>query len=135
MIYLPDTNVCIRYLRDAKGPIGVKLRSLPAAAIKSCEIVAAELYFGCYKSNRLQENLKATNEFLGFFECLPFDLRAAETFGKLRAELEKTGQRIGPYDLQIAAIALANDATLVTHNVREFSRVRGLQIEDWEATA
>lgn len=61
-----------------------------------------------------------------------FDLRAAEIFGKIRTKLEAIGMRIGPYDLQIAAIALANDAILVTGNVREFSRVEGLRIENWE---
>ena len=67
------------------------------------------------------------------FVSLPFDDAAAEVYGRIRAALEAAGTLIGPYDLQIAAIALANDLTLITHNIREFGRVAGLRIEDWEA--
>ena len=66
------------------------------------------------------------------FLSLAFDGDAARHFGRIRAELTKVGTPIGPYDLQIAAIALSNNLTLVTHNTREFSRVIGLHIEDWE---
>lgn len=61
-----------------------------------------------------------------------FDDRAALIFGEIRAELERHGTPIGPYDMQIAAIAMANDLTLVTHNVKEFSRIKGLKWADWE---
>jgi tRNA(fMet)-specific endonuclease VapC len=63
---------------------------------------------------------------------LPFDDRCAETYGRIRARLAEMGSLIGPNDLPIAAIAAAHGATLVTHNVREFSRVDGLVYEDWE---
>ena len=63
---------------------------------------------------------------------MPFDGTAAIIYGRLRATLEVVGQPIGPYDLMIAAISLANNLILVTHNVNEFSRVEGLTIEDWE---
>lgn len=66
------------------------------------------------------------------YASVPLDDRAAEIFAKERYRLESIGQSIGPYDLMIAAIALANGLVLVTHNVREFSRIQGLQIEDWE---
>lgn len=69
----------------------------------------------------------------GQFRSLPFDDVAAASYASVRAELSAKGSLIGPYDLQIAAIALANDLTLVTHNTSEFSRVSGLRIEDWEA--
>lgn len=131
-IRLLDTNVCIRHLRGSTDRIALKLTEFPLETIKLCEIVAAELYYGCHKSNDLARNLVLTNNFLDQFECLMFDLRAAEIFGKIRTKLEAIGMRIGPYDLQIAAIALANDAILVTGNVREFSRVEGLRIENWE---
>ena len=65
---------------------------------------------------------------------LPFDDSAAEIYERIRAELEAVGMLIGPYDMMIAAIALANDLTLVTHNTREFGRVAGLKIEDWEVS-
>ena len=72
-------------------------------------------------------------EFLNQYVSLPFDDQAALFYGQIRAQLATLGTPIGPLDLQIAAIALANNLTLVTHNTREFRRVEGLQIEDWEA--
>ena len=66
------------------------------------------------------------------FESLPFDDAAAQHYATVRRQLESVGAGIGPYDLQIAAIALANGCTLVTHNTQEFSRVMGLLLEDWE---
>ena len=72
-------------------------------------------------------------QFLQPYRSLPFDDAAAELAGLLRAQFADQGKPIGPYDLQIAAIALANNCTLVTHNVREFSRVPNLLIEDWES--
>jgi len=68
------------------------------------------------------------------FASLPFDDAAAVIYGRIRAQLATAGALIGPYDLQIAAIALANNLTVVTRNTQEFSRVPGLVIEDWEAT-
>lgn len=68
------------------------------------------------------------------FISLPFDDFAANTFGIIRSQLEIRGMPIGAYDLQIAAIALANNLILVTHNTRELERVQGLQLEDWEVT-
>ena len=84
------------------------------------------------KSNNPTRTLALQEEFLSCFLSLPFDDAAAIAFGRIRARLAALGTPIGPYDLQIAAIALTNDLTLVTHNIREFSRVRGLRIEDWE---
>ncbi|MEM6713811.1 MAG: virulence-associated protein [Cyanobacteria bacterium P01_D01_bin.6] len=71
-------------------------------------------------------------QFFGDLVSYPFDKNSAQICGQLRAHLSSQGTPIGAYDLQIAAIALANQLTLVTHNVREFSRVRGLGIEDWQ---
>lgn len=85
------------------------------------------------KSANPEKNLRLQTEFLSQFISLPFDDVAANLFGIIRSQLESKGTPIGSYDLQIAAIALAHHLTLVTHNVREFSRVEGLQWEDWEA--
>ena len=87
-----------------------------------------------YKSARRQENLALLKHFFGQFASLPFNEEAAETYGRIRAELAAQGTPIGPNDLIIAAIALAHKVTLVTHNTREFGRVHGLQIEDWVAS-
>ena len=92
----------------------------------------AELYFGAFKSTRRDENLAVLEELSNGFCSLPFDGNSAYHFGRIRAELTKMGTSIGPYDFQIAAIALNHSFTLVTHNTNEFSRVTGLTLEDWE---
>jgi tRNA(fMet)-specific endonuclease VapC len=95
-------------------------------------VVKAELFYGAMKSQRPEQTLAKQQCFLATFHSLPFDDEAALIFAKIRADLQRQGQPIGPYDMQIAAIALANDLTLVTHNTREFSRVNGLKLADWE---
>jgi tRNA(fMet)-specific endonuclease VapC len=97
-----------------------------------CSVVKAELCYGAMKSANPERNFALQQAFLNQFVSLPFDDLAATTFGTVRAQLEIRGTPIGAYDLQIAAITLANNLTLVTHNTREFERVHGLQIEDWE---
>lgn len=90
-----------------------------------------ELYYGAYKSDRSSENLKTLELMYEEFASLPFDGAAASICGSIRASLESRGSLIGAYDLQIAAIAISNSLTLVTHNVKEFQRVPGLVYEDW----
>ena len=85
------------------------------------------------RSNNPQKALQIQKTFVDQFVSLPFDDRCALIYGRLRADLANAGTPIGSNDLLIAAIALANDLILVTHNVREFSRVRGLKLEDWES--
>ena len=133
MIYLLDTNTCIGYISRRSLSIFRRLTSLSRQDVVMCDIVKLELYYGAYKSSRQQRNLTVLSEFFSEFVSLPFDGRAAEICGKTRAQLAVAGTPIGAYDFQIAAIALDNNLTLVTHNTREFSRVEGLQIEDWEA--
>jgi tRNA(fMet)-specific endonuclease VapC len=94
-------------------------------------VVKAELFHGALKS-RNEKNLTLVKIFSTSFESLPFDDQAAEIYGHIRAALEKQGKLIGPYDLLIAAIALANNVTLVTHNLDEFKRVPNLVLEDWQ---
>jgi tRNA(fMet)-specific endonuclease VapC len=93
--------------------------------------VKAELYYGALKSARPVENLRKQKEFLQKFRSLPFDDLAADEYGRIRSRLEKSGTPIGPNDLLIAAIAIANDVTVVTHNLDEFERVEGIKVEDW----
>ena len=76
--------------------------------------------------------MKKLRHFLNRFISLPFDDQCAEIYGEIRRQLEKEGNVIGPYDLMIAAIALANKVILVSHNTREFSRIKHLDLEDWE---
>ena len=105
---------------------------LRPADVLVCSVVKAELYYGANRSSRKPETLAALEEFLSLLTSLPFDDNAARIYGKIRAELSSRGRPIGPNDLMIASIALANKVALVTHNTREFGRVDGLQIEDWQ---
>jgi tRNA(fMet)-specific endonuclease VapC len=132
MKYLLDTNVCIIYLKGRNLSLKRRLESVPIQEIAVCSIVKAELCFGAMKSANPERNFALQQAFLEQFISLPFDDIAATTFGVIRVQLETRGIPIGAYDLQIAAIALANNLTLVTHNTREFGRVDRLQVEDWE---
>jgi tRNA(fMet)-specific endonuclease VapC len=132
LIYLLDTNTCIQYITDRNSIIVQRLKNQKRLDIALCDIVKLELYYGAYKSQRQQRNLEVLKEFFQEFISLPFDGNAAKICGQIRAQLAVLGTPIGPYDLQIAAIALVNSLTLVTHNTREFSRVSGLKLEDWE---
>lgn len=132
MIYLLDTNVCIRYLNKSNSGVVSKLSSMPSTDIRLCSIVRSELYFGAYKSQQRKSNLAILDNFFSQFSSLPFDDLAASIAGQERARLAAIRQSIGLLDLFIAAIAVANNLTLITHNTREFSRIANLQIEDWE---
>jgi tRNA(fMet)-specific endonuclease VapC len=133
VIWMLDTSACVSYLRSGGGSaIAERLTERNPEDVVSCSVVRAELLFGALRSNRAAENLIKVRQFLSQFASLPFDDAAAETYGQIRADLTRRGLVIGPNDLLIAAIAHTNTATLVTHNVDEFSRVTGLKIEDWE---
>jgi tRNA(fMet)-specific endonuclease VapC len=132
MIYLLDTNVCARYLNGKSLEIRQRLRSTNLADIAVCSVVKGELFYGAMKSNNFEKTLTRQQEFLKLFVSLPFDDDASFIYGRIRAELSAKGIIIGANDLQIAAIAMVNNLILVTHNVREFSRVNGLRFEDWE---
>jgi tRNA(fMet)-specific endonuclease VapC len=132
MIYLLDTNVCIIYMNGKNDFLRHNFKSHSDADIVVCSVVKSELFYGAKKSNNPSRSLALQKAFLSRFISLPFDDTAAEIFGTIRTRLNTLGTPIGPYDLQIAAIALANDLILLTHNIYEFSRVEGLRIEDWE---
>lgn len=133
MTYLLDTNACIRYLNGQSENLRQQIATKKPQEIVLCSVVKAELFYGARKSNNPQRSLAKQQQFVNHFVSLPFDDKSAEEYSQIRADLEKIGTPIGPNDLLIAAIAVANDITLVTHNTREFSRVKGLEIEDWEA--
>lgn len=132
MIYLLDTNVCIVYLKGLNSNLKQRLETHNPRDIVVCSVVKAELFYGAIKSQKSQQNLIRQRIFLNRFIALSFDDGCAEIYGQIRTNLERAGTPIGPYDLQIAAIAIANDLILVTHNVREFQRISELNIEDWQ---
>jgi tRNA(fMet)-specific endonuclease VapC len=131
-MYLLDTNACIRLLNGTSARLAERLQGTPRSQVRLSSIVKAELFFGARRSSRVADNLRLLEGFFATLAALPFDDHCAEEYGSLRAELDRAGTPIGPNDLLIAATARANGCTLVTHNVREFSRVSGLQYEDWE---
>jgi tRNA(fMet)-specific endonuclease VapC len=132
MTYLLDTSVWIVALRQPRSSLAARICSVDAADIRVCSVVVAELRHGCLRSARAAANRAAVDALLAPYLSLPFDDSAAEHFASIRYHLEQHGLVIGPYDVQIAAIALANGCTVVTHNTSEFTRVPGLVLEDWQ---
>jgi len=131
-MYLLDANICIRILNDSSAQLAMRLRRHSPEEIFLCSIVKAELVYGAYRSLRVAENLRLLARFFEPFASLPFNDNCVDHYGRIRSDLERIGTPIGPNDLTIAATALAHDLTLVTGNVREFERVVGLEIENWE---
>jgi tRNA(fMet)-specific endonuclease VapC len=133
MIYLLDSNVWISLVRGTSLVLAAKfLVMAPTADIRGCSVVVAELWYGCARSAKPVSNRAALQALIAPYPSLPFDDAAADHFATIRRHLESLGQVIGPYDMQIAAVALASGCTLVTHNIAEFSRIPGLAIEDWQ---
>lgn len=132
MKYLLDTNTCIRYLNGTSESIRRRIEGIHPVSLAVCAVVKAELFYGAMKSRYPERNLQKQKQFLNRFISYPFDDEIADEYGKIRSYLEKAGTPIGPNDLMIAATALVQNATLVTHNVREFNRIERLLLEDWE---
>lgn len=130
-MYLLDTNPCIEILRYRHAPERGRLEQHDPREIYLCAVVKAELLYRARKSARVAKNLALVRTFCEPFVSLPFDDRCAEHYGMIRADLETIGMKIGANDLLIAAIAKHHDLILITHNTDEFSRVPGLQLEDW----
>jgi tRNA(fMet)-specific endonuclease VapC len=133
--YLLDTNVCIALLNNNQATVRTHFEDAVDAGstIYVSTIVGFELWYGASKSERQSRNkLRIESFFLAGVQTLPFDERDAREAGALRNELQSIGKPIGPYDLLIAAQARARDLVLVSHNVREFGRVAGLAMQDWQ---
>lgn len=130
MRYLLDTNIISALVRDPRGTVADRIREVGEANVCTSVIVAAELRYGAAKkaSVRLSAQLEPI---LAAFEVLPFETPADAVYGDIRAELERTGSLIGGNDLLIAAQAVAGGHIVVTDNVREFERVRGLPVRNW----
>jgi tRNA(fMet)-specific endonuclease VapC len=128
MLSFLDTNVCIDLLRGK-----VRGRRLPGyAQCRLSSIVVAELWTGVYKSHDPEKHRKSLTAFLELFEIVPFDEKAAQHYGEIRAHLETSGTPIGPLDQLIASQARSQGASLLTANLREFQRVPGLKCQAWE---
>jgi len=132
-MYLLDTNSCIKILNNTSTQLVSRLKEHHPSQIKLSSVVKAELIYGARKSARPAQNLRILQDFFPPFRSLAFDDLCSDHYGVLRTELERIGRPIGPYDMMIAATAIAHDLTVVTHNQGEFSRIAGLKWEDWEA--
>jgi tRNA(fMet)-specific endonuclease VapC len=128
--YLLDTNILSHLIKNPSGPVFDRLKSnLPVTACTSI-IVSAEIRFGLCKGVSKKLKIQA-GKVLEALDILPLEKPVDEYYGKIRALLEQAGQPIGGNDLLIAAHALALNLTLVSANVREFSRVPSLRVENW----
>ena len=126
-----DSNICIYYLTGKYAAITEKIQIIDPIRIKIPSMVKGELLLGALKSNRRTENLKVLNAFLSYFEIIPFGDIESEIYSEIRAKLEKQGKVIGPNDLTIASIVIANNGILVTNNEKEFKRIDELRSENW----
>jgi len=134
MDYLLDTNACIALINRTPAPVRERLRKAvdSGAQVFTSSIVLFELWYGVGKSGRPQASAQRVEVFLsGPVTVLAFDDSDSRVAGSIRAALEASGKPIGAYDLLIAGQAIAQQLTLVTANVKEFSRVKGLKWEDW----
>ncbi|MBI4755773.1 MAG: type II toxin-antitoxin system VapC family toxin [Betaproteobacteria bacterium] len=131
MRFLLDSNAVIALLNDPAGHVSRRVRQYRPADIGLSAVVMHELYFGAFKSQRRDRNLAIVDGLR--LEVIAFDQEDARHAGEIRAALAAQGTPIGGYDVLIAGQARARALTLVTRNLREFQRVDGLRLENWEA--
>ena len=130
-MYLLDTNICIYIINNSPKQVVDHIKKLKVHQVKLSSISLAELEYGVSKSSSREKNRKALINFASAFDIVYFNDNDAEVYGLIRAELEKRGQVIGPYDMQIAAQAITRDLILVTNNTEEFARIPNLKLENW----
>ena len=130
MRYQLDANAVIALLNGTTSPIALRLRRLAPRGIGVPAVVMHELYYGAFKSQRVEANVARVDGLR--FPVVEFDQDDAKHAGEIRAQLASKGTPIGPYDVLIAGQARARKLTLVTHNTSEFARVQGLKVEDWK---
>lgn len=131
MMYMLDTNICIYIIKKKPENVITKFKNLNQANICISSITYSELLYGVYKSKNVGKNLLALTMFLSNITILPYDENSSIDYGMLRSKLEKEGQPIGPLDMLIAAHAKASKSILVTNNIKEFSRIKDLVVENW----
>ena len=130
-----DTNTCIATIKRKPPQVLKRFSAYTVGEIGISWVTLAELEFGVAKSQQLEKNQEALDEFLLPLEIASFDREMARVYGRIRATLEKKGTPIGSLDTMIGAHALTLGVTLATNNVREFSRIKGLTIVDWLASS
>ena len=131
-MYMIDTCVCIEIMRGNLNVAKERITEDGFSNYAIPSIVGGELWTGVHKSKRVHENSNLLKNFLAPFEIVPFDTLCSEKYGEVRAYLETNGAKIGNNDTMIASVALSHNATIITNNIKDFSRVPGLKVECWE---
>lgn len=132
--YLLDTNICIYLIKKHPPEVLARFQQIQLKQLHISTVTLFELYYGIEKNNSQQRNLAALENFIAPLTIVDFTFDAAIKAAKIRSDLQKQGLPIGAYDIQIAAIALSCNITLLTNNTREFERVNGLKLENWVST-
>lgn len=131
--YLLDTNIIIYVLKRRPAEV-LKLFNTNASRMAISSITLSELIYGAEKSPNVSKNLEVIEEFISHLDVLPYDAKASQHYGQIKAALERKGEIIGENDIHIAAHAISQGLTLVTNNLREFKRVANLALENWVET-
>ena len=129
--YLLDTNICIYLIKKCPPEVFKRFQQIQLQQLHIPTITVFELYYGIQKNNSHRRNLSALENFIAPLTVVDFSLEAAKKAAQIRDTLQKKGTPIGPYDIQIAAIALSLNMVLLTNNTGEFERVKGLKLENW----
>ena len=130
-MYMLDTNICIYIIKKRPANLLEKFNTIPPSTLCISTITYAELQYGVERSSSKKMNQRILADFVAHLDVQPWDVEAARQYGKIRTSLEKRGKPIGNMDLLIAAHALSQQCILVSNNLREFSRIRGLLCENW----
>ena len=130
-MFLLDTNICIYFMKNSCPNLTRKLLSMNPSDLAISSVTVFELEYGAGKSNWGERTRQKLAMFLAPFNILPFTVDDAICAGSIRAQLEKQGTKIGPYDVLLAGQAISKNLTFVTHNTGEFNRVPNLRLEDW----
>ena len=131
MKYMLDTNICIYLIKQHPPKVLKHFKAHAVGDIGISSITLAELRYGVFKSQHIEKNQQALDEFILPLEIADFDEKAAQEYGSIRAELERAGSPIGSMDMLIGAHAHALGVTLVTNNTKEFKQIKNLKIVDW----
>jgi tRNA(fMet)-specific endonuclease VapC len=131
MKFMLDTDCCIYLIKRSRPALTHRVLMHPPAELAISSITLGELAYGARRSQQAKRNRQRLSALVEEIQVLPFDAAAAQSFGEVRATLERKGTPIGPFDLLIAGHARSLGLVLVTNNVTEFRRVQGLKIENW----
>jgi len=129
--YLLDTKICIYIINKRPPEVFERFRRIKLKQLHIPTIVISELYYGIEKNQSHKRNITFLENFIAPLTVIGFSIEAAKKAAKIRNQLRKQGTPIGTYDIQIAAVAMAENMVLLTNNTKEFERINGLKLENW----